>query len=274
MTPMPRLELTLPARAARTRFDAAAVTGFIAGFAMLAVAIGFGGSVAAFIDLPAVLIVIGGTVSAVSVCYSVRDVADAVRGVRAALFGRSTDPQVMALQLIEIAEYARQYGILALQSLEHPLAGSAFLEKAVALVVDGAGDAEMADIMQGELQADYEGRRHAAAVLRKAAELAPAMGLIGTLIGLVQMLRELADPSAIGPGMAVALLTTFYGATLGHMVFAPLAAKLEGRGAEEALLNQLAILCAASVARQENPRRLETAINSVLPPSRRIAVFR
>jgi len=110
-------------------------------------------------------------------------------------------------------------------------------------------------------------------VLRKAAEFAPAMGLIGTLIGLVQMLGNLDDPSTIGPAMAVALLTTFYGAVLANMVFSPMASKLERNSAEESMVNTIYMMGAASIGRQENPRRLEMLLNSILPPGKRVQYF-
>ena len=112
-----------------------------------------------------------------------------------------------------------------------------------------------------------------AGVFRKAAEVSPAMGLIGTLVGLVQMLGNLEDPSTIGPAMAVALLTTFYGAILANMVFAPLASKLERNSDEEALVQNLYLLGAVSIGRRENPRHLEAMLNSLLPPSARLQQF-
>jgi len=99
------------------------------------------------------------------------------------------------------------------------------------------------------------------------------MGLIGTLIGLVQMLGNLDDPSTIGPAMAVALLTTFYGAVLANMVFSPMASKLERNSTEEAMVNTVYMMGAASIGRQENPRRLEMLLNSILPPSKRVQYF-
>ena len=105
------------------------------------------------------------------------------------------------------------------------------------------------------------------------AEFSPAMGLIGTLIGLVQMLGNLQDPANIGPSMAVALLTTFYGAVLANMVFMPLAAKLERNSSEETLISTIYMMGASSVGRQENPRRLENLINSIVSPEDRIQYF-
>jgi chemotaxis protein MotA len=99
------------------------------------------------------------------------------------------------------------------------------------------------------------------------------MGLIGTLVGLVQMLGNLEDPSTIGPSMAIALLTTFYGAVLANMLFLPLANKLDRNSDAEAMINQIYAIGVASISRQENPRRLEVEINTILPPARRVAYF-
>ena len=112
-----------------------------------------------------------------------------------------------------------------------------------------------------------------AITIEQAAEIAPVMGRIGTLLGLVQMLGRLDDPSSIGPAMAVALLTTFYGAVLAHVFLAPIAAKLERNSREEILVKNIYALSAASIARQENPRRLELLLNTLLPPSKRVQFF-
>jgi chemotaxis protein MotA len=258
---------------ARQRPDITTVAGFALGFLLLAAAIALGGSAASFFDVPSLLIVVGGTLSAVAVCFSFRDVAEAAQAVRRAVGRAPITPRVMAARLLAIADYTRQAGILALEDLPRAAVGTPFLAKALALVVDGADEAEIAATMRRDLLAGSSGHRHSIEVLRKAAEIAPAMGLIGTLVGLVQMLRHLDQPAAIGPGMAVALLTTFYGAVLGHMVFAPLAAKLERQATAEALVDELCILAAVSIGRQENPRRLEAALNGVLPPAERIRVF-
>lgn len=274
MTAFSHLDLLIaPVETARLRLNCTTTGAFVAGFAVLASAIALGGSAFAFIDVPSLLIVLGGTISAVVVCYSCTDVVAAARAVRLVLSGPEIDPGAMALRLIAVAEYARHVGILMVQNLPHPIAGNGFLDKSLALVADGVAEAEVEATMQQELFANLEERRKSAEVLRKAADIAPAMGLIGTLVGLVQMLRSLDQPSAIGPGMAVALLTTFYGAVLGHMIFLPLATKLDRRSASEDLVHQMCILCVLSIGRQENPRRLETALNSVLPPAARVRVF-
>lgn len=253
--------------------DITTIAGFAFGLALLALAIGVSGSAAAFLDLPSLLIVFGGTLSAVAVAFSTGDVA-ATAGAVCRAFGRAgTAPRSIAVQLIAVAEYARQAGILALDDLPRPIAGTSFLDKALDIVVDAGEATDIEAILRSRLAAEADAQCRSVIVLRKAAETAPAMGLIGTLVGLVQMLRQLDQPSAIGPGMAVALLTTFYGAVLGHMVFAPLAGKLERQNAADALANEMCILTALSISRRENPRRLEAALNSVLPPSDRVRVF-
>lgn len=267
------LEASPPVARHRRVVDASALFGLVAGFALLAVAMKLGGSPAFFVDTASMIIVFGGTFSVTAICYSFRDLADAAAAVWGALTDRAVDPRVMAVRMLQVAEHARRFGPLALQDLQHPIAGSAFLDKAISLAIDGTPEPTLEATLRSDLQASLDGARHTSGVLRKAAEVAPAIGLIGTLVGLVQMLRSLDNPATMGPAMAVALLTTFYGAILGHMVFTPLAAKLDRKAGAETLTRQLCILTALSINRRENPRLLEHAMNSTLPPRKRIRVF-
>ena len=138
-----------------------------------------------------------------------------------------------------------------------------------------AGDDPFEIARQWMREAEATMHRHArsAGILRRAGEVSPAMGLIGTLVGLVQMLGNLESPETIGPAMAVALLTTFYGAVLANMFFMPIANKLERNSTIEATVNQIYAQGAASIARQENPRKLETMLNTILPPADRIRFY-
>ena len=142
------------------------------------------------------------------------------------------------------------------------------------MVRDGASQEEIQNLLGREI--DVQTRLHykSAGILRRAAEVSPAMGLIGTLIGLVQMLAYLDDPTTIGPSMAVALLTTFYGAFLSTVVFSPLATKMEHNAQNDAVQKRLIINGMTSMVRKENPRRLEMIINSILPPDSRIRYFK
>lgn len=250
-----------------------ALAGLICGIAILALAIGLGGSPASFFNLPAILIVGGGTICGLIVSFSPGDVADSIKLTKHALSRPTPDASDAAVRLLHLADIARQRGVLSLQAVLPDLAGEAFLHKGLSLAIDGLPGPEVEAILMHDLHAAADRQAVSVGVLRRGAEYAPAMGLIGTLIGLVQMLSQLDDPAAIGPSMAVALLTTFYGAVLANLVLAPLAGKLERAGAEDMLLNQIFAMGAASISRQENPRRLEILFNSVLPPGRRVQYF-
>jgi chemotaxis protein MotA len=253
--------------------DLATVLGLLGGFALVAAAMVLGGSPAAFLDLPSILIVIGGTACVTMICFSVDDVLRAQSVVARAMLRRLNDPTRAARRMLALAERARRDGVLALQPLLAQQRDEPFLHRALSLVVDGTSGEDVETLLRQEVQATTQRDRLAALVFRKAAEVAPAMGLIGTLVGLVQMLGNLDDPSSIGPSMAVALLTTFYGAILANMVFAPLATKLERRSDEDQLIKNLYLIGAASIGRQENPRRLEMLLNTVLPPAQQIQYF-
>ena len=128
-------------------------------------------------------------------------------------------------------------------------------------------------MMQREFQALNKRIECTIRILRKAAEISPAMGLIGTLVGLVQMLGNLEDPNTIGPSMAIALLTTFYGVILANMVFTPLASKLERNSKDDMIIASLYVMSAASIGKQESPRRLEMLLNTALPPEHRVTYY-
>lgn len=257
----------------RPGIDFATVTGLTGGLLLIAIAMYLGGSIGGFIDVPALLIVTLGTIAVTSISFNVADLVRAQKVILKSALNVSRDPGQTALATLQIAERARQDGVLSLQDFLDQGRGDPFLTRGLGLVVDGAPATEAEAVMRTELHAIADRHNKGADILRRAAEVAPAMGLIGTLVGLVQMLGNLDDPSAIGPAMAVALLTTFYGAVLGNMVFAPLASKLERKSDEEALLNEIYLLGITSVARQEHPRRLEVLLNTILPPAKRISHF-
>ncbi|NMM46358.1 flagellar motor protein MotA [Rhodospirillaceae bacterium KN72] len=257
----------------RGSVDLATILGLIGAAALVGSAIVLGGSPSSFVDWPSVLIVIGGTFGVVTACFSLRDIAESARIIGRAFFRSNLDAGEAALQLLQLAQIARFRGVLAIQNYMPAVEDREMLRAGLAMVVDGTPGEDVERIMRREVQSTAQRSARAVSILKKAAEISPAMGLIGTLVGLIQMLANLDDPNSIGPSMAVALLTTFYGALLSNMVFTPLAAKLERNAAEEMILNQLYVMAAASIGRQENPRRLEMLFNTILPPSARIDYF-
>lgn len=252
--------------------DIATLIGLIVGFGLVLVAILLGGSLGAFIDIPSVLIVVAGTFAITTVSFSLPEVIKGQGIMLKTLLFKIADPVEETKMLLELAQKARKDGLLTIQSdieaLEDP-----FLKQSLTMAVDGSPP----EVIEAVMSTDTSGMamRHMSGVqiLKKSSEVAPAMGLIGTLIGLVQMLGNLDDPSKIGPAMAVALLTTMYGAILANMVFAPMAGKLERNSGEEMKLRKLYATAVLSMVRQENPRQLEMMLNTILPPSQRVSVF-
>lgn len=267
-------ELRASSAVSRTTFDFATVVGVVGAFALIIAAMVLGGSPGAFVDIPSVLIVIGGTAMVTTTCFTLREMGQTARVVLKTVLRTTRDPRTVATMLLQVADFVRRNGLLSLQgdSLTR-IAQEHLLFFGLSSAVDGTPADDVEAMMHQEIAATAARHQKAAGVLRKAGEVSPAMGLIGTLIGLVQMLGNLENPETIGPSMAVALLTTFYGAILANVVFNPLAAKLERNSGEEMLVNQLYLLAVGSIARQENPRRLEMLLNSVLPPTQRVRVF-
>lgn len=262
-----------PARGVRYSVDVATLLGLGGAAALIATALALGGSAAAFINIPAALIVLGGTFAVTTMCFSLSEIYQAQRMLFRTLLHAARDPSAAAVQMLEMAVYARRSGLLELQRMAYSLGADPFLQQAVTMVADGSTSDMIERVLKTDIAATASRHVKGASVLRKGAEVAPAMGLIGTLVGLVQMLGRLDDPSTIGPAMAVALLTTFYGAILANVVLAPLASKLERNSREEILVKNIYVMAATSISRQENPRRLEMLLNSVLPPSKRVQFF-
>jgi len=258
---------------AKSATDMATLVGLFGGFGLVISAIVFGGSPGSFINIPSILIVIGGTICVTMMCFSMQETLRTVKVIMKTISYTSRDPSEAAIQVLQIAELARRQGVLSLQGVLIQLESEPLLHKGMSMVVDGTPGEEVEAILRKDMMSTLQRHHKSAGVLRKAAEFAPAMGLIGTLIGLVQMLGNLDDPASIGPSMAVALLTTFYGAVLANMVFSPMSAKLERNSTEESVVNSIYVMGAASIGRQENPRRLEMLLNSVLSPAKRIQYF-
>lgn len=267
--PDPDIRISVP----RIRLDFITIFGLIFAIGLIVLAIAMGNSNANFVNGPAFLIVVLGSMAATAVSYTGEELKHVPGIIGNTLVRRVRKPSTMATQLMDIAFLARKKGLLALNAIEPELSKDPFLARAVMLVTDGYNGDDIDRVLGQEVDAIAERHRRSASIVRRASEVAPAMGLIGTLVGLVQMLAQLDDPSTIGPAMAIALLTTFYGAILGTVVLAPLAAKLERNSSDEALIKNMILTGMGSIARQENPRRLEMLLNSEVPPEERIRYF-
>lgn len=247
------------------RIDSATILGVSGGFVMIIGAMILGGNLGSFFNIPSVLIVIGGTFLVTTISYSLPDVAQAQSTMFTAVAYHTQSPSRAAAQCIFLADTARRQGMLALQKYAQNKSGNRLLDQGMVMLQDGYNPEELGDILMQQVHAAHQQKKNSASILRRSGEVAPAMGLIGTLVGLVQMLSNLEDPSSIGPAMAVALLTTFYGAVLANMIFHPLAAKLERLAEDDMLVDQIYCTGLEAICRQENPRRLETVFNTLLP---------
>jgi chemotaxis protein MotA len=269
----PMSDAPLRFEAAPRRMDLATLFGLIAALALIAVAIVMNGSPLAFVDVPAILMVVLGTFAVTAISYTGEELREAQPSFRQAMFRTEIDPRVAARRVLTLADKARKRGMLSLQGDLHGVRDAPFLQRSLSMLVDGLQVDEIERNMTLEAHALAQGRHRAAAILRRAAEVSPAMGLIGTLVGLVQMLGNLDSPERIGPAMSVALLTTLYGALMANVVFLPLASKLERNATVEQLVSQIYTMGVASMGRQENPRRLEMLLNTVLPAGQQIRYF-
>lgn len=266
---VPRISVETP----HLRLDLMTVTGLVLGLFLIAFAIWLGHSKANFFNLPSLLMVVFGTMAVTAVSYSADEIARTGTIVGNSLFHYVRSPSQMARQLLDLAVMARKRGILSMNAARSELRRDPLLDRAVQLVADGYTGDDIERLLGREIDSLVERHRRATSILRRAAEISPAMGLIGTLVGLVQMLAELNNPDNIGPAMALALLTTFYGAIMGTVILSPLAAKLERNSNDEAQIRTLILMGACSIARQENPRRLELSLNTELPAYDQVSYF-
>jgi len=248
--------------------DLATVIGIVLSFGLVVSAILTGSSLIIFISVPSFLIVIGGTIGASLVNYPMNYVVGVVGVIKNAFFTSIQPPADVIAQFLDFSNRARREGILSLEPVVKEVDDD-FLRKGLQLTVDGLDPETIQEIMETELAYLEERHQSGADVVAVMGTLAPAMGMIGTVIGLVQMLQTMSDPSTIGPAMAVALLTTLYGAILSNLVFNPIAGKLKVRHKQEQLVQEMVLEGILSICKGENPRIIEEKLNSYLAPKDR-----
>lgn len=250
--------------------DILTLVGLVAGSLVVILAMLANASLITFLNLPGLAIVLGGTFAVTLIKFRLSSVLSAFRlASRAAFIDRVERPDALIREVRALALVVRKEGILG---LENHTTANAFLQKAINLCVDGHTPELVEESLHHEIQQSSE--RHAAAerVFRGIGESAPAIGMLGTLVGLVQMLNTLDDPSSIGPAMAIALLTTLYGAFIAQLIALPLADKLQLK-AEDEMRNQLLITTSIQkILQGENPRVMTELLSSFLTPEQRTSL--
>lgn len=250
--------------------DFATWIGWLAAVAMCAWSLwaGTGGNVGVYWDQPSAILVVGGTIFVVLMTQALDRYFGLWRVIRQGFFTRRQSVEEVIAKIVSLGERARREGVLSLESALDDIKDD-FLANGVRLVIDGTGAAEIEQILNAELEAMDQRHSQGKAILDSIAKYAPAFGMIGTLMGLVAMLNNMDDPKKIGPGMAVAILTTFYGAMIANVFCLPLADKLSFRNEEEMLLRTIMLKGILSLQAGDNPRTTQAKLAVYLPVKKR-----
>jgi chemotaxis protein MotA len=250
--------------------DISLAFGLILAFAMMGASILMsGGHFVSFWDAASLLMVLGGTAGAVCMCFPLRTILKVPRVIGKCFLHRAPNVRGLIAELVAYAEVARREGILALESrlqqIEDP-----FMRLGIQLAVDGSRPEVIQEVLEAELESMAGRHKEGKALLDQAGRFAPAFGMIGTLLGLIIMLGNMADPSSIGGGMAVALITTLYGAVLANGSFLPMAEKLSFVSRQEMFARHLVIKGIMAIQSGEHPRIIEQRLNIYLAPAARL----
>ena len=246
--------------------DIATLIGLLGACAVVVITVLLGGQPGVFVNAPSLVIVMAGTVMVVMMKFTLGQFLSAAKVAVKAFTSKQEPPQELIDRSVELAQAARKDGILSLEEAE---VANDFLKQGLDLIIDGHDQDVVKSILSKDMNLAVQRHLEGQKIFKAIGDVAPAMGMIGTLIGLVQMLSTLDDPAKIAPAMAVALLTTLYGAVLSNMVALPIADKLEMRSAEERRNKSLIIDAIAGIQDSQNPRVIESLLLNYLPQSKR-----
>ncbi len=248
--------------------DIATLIGIVVSFGLVIVSILLGGEGGWFVNYPSLMIVLGGTMGATLLAYPLAEVLSVFGVAKNVFLSRSQLAGELIPLLAGLAKKARQEGILSFESQLDQIE-DAFLVKGIQMAIDGMESSAIEDVMATEIQYVEERHRLGAEIFTTMGTFAPAVGMLGTIIGLVQMLMQMEDPSQIGAPMAVALLTTFYGTILANLLFLPVAGKLRTRSKQEILTKQMVLEGVISIQSGDNHRVVEQKLKAFISPKAR-----
>ena len=269
----------------KRKLDIMSVTGLILGFGLIVMGIIIGKAPAdegggyviltvnlkSFYDLPSIAIVLGGVIAALMLSFPLEQFARVPKHIRIIFMPQKYVPEEYIAKLVECAKKARISGLLALEEDTKTIEDS-FLKNSIQMIVDSIDPEKVKAQMELWSQSTEERHAQERAFYDKGAQLAPAFGMVGTLIGLINMLKNLEDISTVGPNMAVALITTFYGSCLANVVFSPISNKLRVRHDEEYLCMQVVYEGIQAIQSGENPKLIEEKLVHLLPEYRQQAI--
>ncbi|MFQ5733929.1 MAG: motility protein A [Planctomycetaceae bacterium] len=238
------------------------------GLLLMAVVMAPGSSFGAFIDYPSAMVVIGGAIAACCIAFPLGSLLQFPKVLKKLFLPKQPDVAPVIAQMVEFAEIARRDGILALESKTDEIE-DAFMLLGLQMAVDGT-DAELIEqILRSEMEAVAQRHKVGKGLMDAMGRYAPAFGMIGTLMGLIIMLGNMSDPDAIGPGMAVALITTLYGALVSNLMFLPFADKLAFYSKRELEIREIVVRGILAIQTGDNPRAVEQRLKTILPPKER-----
>ena len=249
--------------------DIATIAGIGAGFFLIIATIVSGGGASTFFDVPSLLIVFGGSTAATLVNFPMEKMIATLKVAAKAFRSQENKELEVVNQFAEFARVARRDGILALDRLLTDIKDP-FVRVGLEMAVDGTEPDTIQDIMETDVDSLVDRHKIGQGIFTALGTYAPAFGMIGTLIGLVKMLGNLDDPSNIGPSMAVALITTFYGAVLGNLVYLPMAGKLKNRSASEVIYKRMIIEGVLAIQRGVHPKNIERKLMNYIAPKDRV----
>ena len=246
--------------------DLATLIGFLAAWGLIIATIAMGAGAMVFVNMPSLMIVIGGAFAVVLMRFTLGQFIGSIKTAMKAFMYKSESPAELIDGVVELAAVARKEGLLALegQEINNPV-----LAKGISMLVDGHEPAVVKKTLTTEMNETVARHKIGQDIFKQIGDAGPAMGMIGTLVGLVQMLSNMSDPKSIGPAMAVALLTTLYGAMLANMFALPVSDKLSLRSAEEQMNKTIIIESVLGIQDGQNPKVLEQVLRNYLPPSQR-----
>lgn len=246
--------------------DLATLIGFLSAVGVVMMAILQGGDLSLVINVPSLLIVVAGSAGIVLMKFSLGQFFGAVKIALKTVLYKSEKPSEIIALVNELADKARKEGMLALESIEIK---NSFLKQGVQYLIDGVDPETIETTMFNDMAQTVERHQLGQQIFKAVGDVGPAMGMIGTLIGLVQMLSNMSDPESLGPAMAVAMLTTLYGAILANMIALPIADKLELRSKEERLKMAMIMDAIMGIQKGQNPRMIQDILKTYLPGSKR-----
>ncbi len=251
--------------------DKGTLVGIVAGMGVVIGAMFMGGSIMAFIDIPSLLIVLGGTIAATLVNFPMGDVIGAMKISQKVLKEEIMPSSKYIEQIVDISKKARTNGLLAIEEDLNNVDDD-FLKVTLQHVVNGTEAEDLNKIMDGELALMAQRHKIGQKMFTAMGTYSPAFGMIGTLIGLIAMLQNLEDPAAVGPGMAMAMITTFYGALFANLFFLPMAGKLKHRSDQEIQFKEMLLTGVLSIQAEESPRVIQNKLVTYRPPGERKAM--